>query len=201
MKRADTARDIRNFFPGLIGLEEQKEMQKGLLLNFPNSDEKDTKFHPDTWHTGPQHYTGLPDVTVEEEEEEEERKKERNATETRRLTPEVDHEPTKELGHPDAPQVALGPDRQTDSQPCEGAWTGRRCWRRRRRRGAGLGLGPRRQERHAIGDRAERTDSAPEMQVSPSTVAEPESAALRPGPLELVRDKRQGWRNNYAYFM
>lgn len=58
-QRADTARDIRNFFPGLIGLEEQKEMQKGLLLNFPNSDEKDTKFHPDTWHTGPQHYTGM----------------------------------------------------------------------------------------------------------------------------------------------
>lgn len=58
-QRADTARGIRSFFPGLTGLEEQKEMQKGLLLNFPNSDEKDTKFHPDTWHTGPQHYTGM----------------------------------------------------------------------------------------------------------------------------------------------
>ena len=22
-----------------------------------------------------------------------------------------------------------------------------------------------------------------------------------PGPLELVRDRRRGWRNNYAYFM
>lgn len=37
-----------------------------------------------------------------------------------------------------------------------------------------MGLGPRRRERHAIGDRAERTDSAPEMQVSPSAAAEPQ---------------------------
>lgn len=58
-QRADTEWDIRSFCSGLTGLEEQKEIQKGLLLTFPNSDDKVTKFHSDTWHTGPQHNTGM----------------------------------------------------------------------------------------------------------------------------------------------
>lgn len=43
--------------------------------------------------------------------------------------------------------------------------------------GAGQGLGPGRRERHAIGDRAERTDGAPEMQVSPAAVVSQERSA------------------------
>lgn len=63
--------------------------------------------------------------------------------------------------------------------------------------GAGQGLGPGRQERHAIGNRTERTDAAPGMQVRPAVAAEPGAggpqASSPRGPLP-AHHKRLGPR-------